>query len=121
VLAGDFTAPALLAGLAGSIDVLLANPPYVPGRIRGQLPVEVGYDPSEAVFGGPDGTSLLAGVVGTAARLLRPGGLLVFEHDDSHAGALAGLLSDGWQDVRSHQDLADRPRFTSAVRANRPD
>lgn len=121
VVAGDLTDPAVLAELAGAVDVLLANPPYVPGRIRGQLSVEVGYDPSEAVFGGPDGTSLLPGLIGTAARVVRPGGLLVFEHDESHADQLAGLLSDGWQDVRGHRDLAGRPRFTSAIRTGRPD
>lgn len=121
VVAGDFTDPVLLSGLAGSVDLLLANPPYVPGRIRDQLSVEVGHDPAEAVFGGPDGTSLLAGLIATAARLLRPGGLLAFEHDDSHADQLAGLLSDGWRDVRGYRDLTDRPRFTSAVRTGRPD
>jgi release factor glutamine methyltransferase len=121
VLAGDFTDPALLSELAGSVDVLLANPPYVPGRIRDQLATEVGHDPAEAVFGGPDGTSLLPSLIATSSRLLRPGGLLVFEHDDTHADRMAGLLSDGWQDVRGHQDLAGRPRFTSAIRTGRPD
>jgi release factor glutamine methyltransferase len=121
VLAGDFTDPALLSELAGSVDVLLANPPYVPGRIREQLTTEVGHDPAEAVFGGPDGTSLLPSLIATSSRLLRPGGLLVFEHDDSHVDRLAELLSDGWQDVHGHQDLAGRPRFTSAIRTGRPD
>ncbi|HEX4727220.1 MAG TPA: peptide chain release factor N(5)-glutamine methyltransferase [Jatrophihabitans sp.] len=122
VLAGDLTDPALLSELAGSVEVLLANPPYVPDRIRDQLSAEVGHDPVEAVFGGPDGTSLLPGLVATAARLLRPHrGLLVFEHDDSHADALPELLTDGWQDVRGHRDLTGRPRFTSAVRTGRPD
>ena len=121
VLAGDFTDPSLLAGLAGEVDVLLANPPYVPDRIRDQLSVEVGYDPDQAVFGGPDGTSLLPGLLASAARSLRPGGLLVFEHDDSHADALSGLLAEGWQDVRGHRDLTGRPRFTSAVWTGRPD
>jgi release factor glutamine methyltransferase len=121
VLAGDLTDPALLSELAGAVNVLLANPPYVPGRIRDQLRADVGYDPAEAVFGGPDGTSLLPGLIATASRLLRPGGLLVFEHDDSHADRSAELLSDGWRDVRGHQDLAGRPRFTSAVRTGRPD
>jgi len=120
VLAGDFTDPELLPELAGAVDVLLANPPYVPGRIRDQLSVEVGHDPDRAVFGGPDGTSLLPGLVATAARLLRPGGLLVFEHDDSHAEAAAGLLVQGWQDVSGHPDMAGRPRFTSAIRTSRP-
>ncbi|HET6209047.1 MAG TPA: peptide chain release factor N(5)-glutamine methyltransferase [Jatrophihabitans sp.] len=119
VVAGDLADPRLLAGSAGEVDVLLANPPYVPERIRDQLSVEVGHDPVEAVFGGPDGTSLLPALVATAARLLRPGGWLAFEHDDSHAGQLPGLLA-GWRDVRGHQDLAGRPRFTSAVRADRP-
>ncbi len=121
VLAGDLTDPALLSELAGSVDVLLANPPYVPGRIRDQLTTEVGYDPAEAVFGGPDGTSLLPSLIAASSRLLRAGGLLAFEHDDSHADRVTGLLSDGWQDVRGHRDLAGRSRFTSAVRTGRPD
>jgi release factor glutamine methyltransferase len=117
VVAGDLTDPALLPELAASVDVLLSNPPYVPERIRDTLAVEVGHDPAEAVYAGPDGLSVLPALVRTAARLLRPGGLLVFEHDESHAEATAGLLVDGWQDVRGHRDLTGRSRFTSAVRA----
>jgi len=117
VVAGDLADPDLLPELAGSVDVLLSNPPYVPERIRDRLAVEIGHDPTEAVFAGPDGLSVLPALLRTAARLLRPGGLLVVEHDESHAADVGRLLTEaGWQDVTGHRDLAGRPRFARAVR-----
>jgi release factor glutamine methyltransferase len=76
-------------------------------------------DPADAVFAGPDGLALMPAVLARAAELLRPGGVLAVEHDDSHAQALPDLLlADGrWRDVRDRLDLAGRPRFTVATRA----
>jgi release factor glutamine methyltransferase len=105
--------------LAGRVDVVLANPPYVPERIRSELPIEIGHDPAEAVFAGPDGLSLMPRLAGAAARLLRAGGLLVIEHDESQRDSMARLLSacGDWVIVTGHADLTGRPRFSSAVRA----
>lgn len=117
VVAADVTDPGLLAELAGRVDVLLCNPPYVP---RGTVvPPEVaGYDPAEAVFGGADGLDVVRPVVGQAARLLRSGGMLAIEHDDTHGAAVPELLgADGRFDaVTAHVDLAGRPRFATARR-----
>jgi release factor glutamine methyltransferase len=117
VVAGDLADPRLLAELTGAVDVLLSNPPYVPERIRDELAVEIGHDPAEAVFAGPDGLSVLPALLDAAARLLRAGGLLVIEHDESHAAELAARFTGAWRSVRGHRDLAGRPRFTSAVRS----
>jgi release factor glutamine methyltransferase len=119
VVAADVAAPGLLAELAGSVSVVLANPPYVPESVRAELPVEVAHDPDEAVFAGMDGLALMPAVVELAGRLLRPGGFLGIEHDDSHAEAMSALLtgSGGWQAVTGRQDLTGRPRFTTAVRS----
>ncbi len=120
VVAGDVTDPQLLAGLRGRVDVVLCNPPYVPAGTA--VPPEVaGHDPAEAVFGGPDGLAVIRPVVALAAALLRPGGGVGIEHDDGHAAAVPALLrGDGrFTGVRDHPDLAGRPRFATARRAER--
>nr|WP_198937517.1 peptide chain release factor N(5)-glutamine methyltransferase [Micromonospora sp. TSRI0369] len=117
VVAADVTGPELLADLTGQVDVLLCNPPYVPRSVT--VPPEVaGHDPDEAVFGGADGLDVIRPVVRRAATLLRPGGAIGIEHDDTHATAVPALLrGDGRYDrVEEHRDLAGRPRWASASR-----
>jgi release factor glutamine methyltransferase len=118
VVVGDVRSPDLLADLAGTVDVLLSNPPYVPERIRDELGPEIAHDPDVAVFAGGDGLGLIPDVIATGARLLRRGGLLAVEHDDSHGEAVPALLNanGAWQSVADHIDLAGRPRFATAVR-----
>lgn len=111
-----------LSALDGVVDVVVSNPPYVPdGRIPEQA--EARRDPEVALYGGgADGMDLPAVVAATAARLLRPGGVFVMEHDDTQSAAVARLLAaDGlFTAVRTRHDLNDRPRFTQAVRAEVP-
>lgn len=104
--------------LDGTVDVVVVNPPYVPLAVRDELPVEVtGYDPDVAVFSGPDGLDAIRVVERVAARLLRPGGMLVCEHDDSHGSSAPEILSGPqWALVADHQDLSGRPRWVTAVR-----
>lgn len=118
VVAGDVTDPQLLAEQAGRFDVVLSNPPYVPTEIRSELRPEVGHDPDEAVFAGADGLALMPALAATAARLLRPGGRFVVEHDDSHGESLPALVAatGQWAAVMDHPDLTGRPRFVSAIR-----
>lgn len=117
VVAADVTDPGLLADLVGRVDVLLCNPPYVPRSVV--VPPEVaGYDPDEAVFGGADGLDVIRPVLARAAMLLRPGGALGVEHDDTHGAAVPALLAaDGrYAHVEEHRDLVGRPRFATASR-----
>jgi len=104
--------------LNGTVDVVVANPPYVPSRCV--LPPDVaGHDPAEALFSGVDGLDALRAIVPVAARLLRPGGLLACEHDDSQ-GQLAPAVvaaSGAFEQVADHRDLAGRPRYVTAVRS----
>lgn len=120
VVAADVTAPDLLADLVGRVDVLLCNPPYVPADVV--VPPEVGrHDPANAVFGGADGLAVIRPVVARAAALLRPGGVLGIEHDDTHGEAVPRLLAEAgrYASIAGHADLAGRPRFATATR--RPD
>lgn len=120
VLAGDMTDPALLTALDGTVDVVVSNPPYVPDDAR--LPREVAdHDPPLALWGGPDGLDVVRGLLRTAARLLRPGGLLAIEHADAQGTSLPALVRahGGFTTVADHPDLAGRPRFTTAQLQNR--
>jgi release factor glutamine methyltransferase len=117
VVAGDMTDPALLGELNGRVDLVVSNPPYVPDGAR--VPREVAdHDPPMALWGGPDGLDVVRGLLGTAARLLRPGGRLGIEHADQQGSALPALVRahGAFTDVEDHPDLAGRPRFTTARR-----
>lgn len=114
---GDVTDSRLLSDLDGSADLVVANPPYVPEGTS--VSVEVAkHDPAEAVFAGPDGLAVVRPLVTVAAGLLKPGGVLAMEHDESQGAAVPTLLASRrvLADVKDHVDLTGRPRFVSARR-----
>lgn len=115
--AADVRWPDLLLELESHVDLVLCNPPYVPDATA--LPPEVTeWDPPGAVFGGPDGLEVIRAVIATSAGLLRYGGHLAIEHDDTHGEAVPALLRRRrvLTDVEEHRDLAGRPRFATARR-----
>jgi release factor glutamine methyltransferase len=107
-----------LARLRGTVDAVVCNPPYVPTSAAATLPPEVGADPVEAIFAGPDGLDLMPAVLARAAELLRSGGVAAIEHDDTHSESLPALLAahGNWDDVVEHHDLAGLPRYVTALR-----
>ena len=109
--------------LDGVVDVVVANPPYIPlGAYEGVDPEAREHDPAVALWSGEDGLDAIRMVERTAARLLRPGGVLGCEHADVQGSeAVAVLAAAGrWREVRDHEDLAGRPRYVSATRAAGP-
>lgn len=108
VIAGDIRS----VPIPGPVDLVVANPPYVPRAHP--VPPEILWDPQEAVFAGGDGLDLIPDVIARAAALLRPGGWLGFEHDDSHD--VKALLEPRFERIERHLDLAGRPRYTTATR-----
>jgi release factor glutamine methyltransferase len=113
----DVTAPGLLAEFDGRIDLLVANPPYIPDDA--ELEPEVAqHDPAHALFGGPDGMAVIDRVVEQVARLLRAGGRCAIEHDDTTSARTVEAFSrtGRFVDVTARDDLTGRPRFVSATR-----
>lgn len=113
VLRGDALDPQLLAELAGTVDLLLANPPYVPvGSVVEREVAE--HDPPAALWGGSDGLQVVRAVVQRAATLLRTGSWCGIEHADVQGNAVPAVFAraGGWTEVADHPDLAGRPRFT---------
>lgn len=114
---GDVTDPKLLADMESTVDLVLCNPPYVPAGTA--VPPEVAdHDPAQAVFAGTDGLDVIKHVVSCAARLLKPGGLVGIEHDDTQGESVPALLASRrvLSEVEDHADLAGRPRFATARR-----
>jgi release factor glutamine methyltransferase len=119
---GDVTGAdgGLLGDVAGRVDVVVANPPYIPAWARPLDPEVADHDPRVALYGGgDDGLTVPAAVVRAAAGLLRPGGLLVMEHGDVQGAATRALVpaADGWAEVRTVPDLTGRDRALVARRA----
>jgi release factor glutamine methyltransferase len=108
--------------LDGRVDLVISNPPYVaPDELAAVDPEVREHDPHVALVGGSDGLDVVRAVSRTAARLLRPGGLLVVEHSDRQGASVPALLSaDGWQDVADHPDLTGRDRFATARHPEEP-
>jgi release factor glutamine methyltransferase len=108
-----------LPRLNGRADLVIANPPYIPETERPQVAAEVvEHEPEHALFAGADGLDVIRKLVPAAARLLKPGGALVFEHAESNAEAAAKLARESgfFGEVEIHPDLTGRPRFTTALR-----
>jgi release factor glutamine methyltransferase len=109
--------PGLLPGLDRRVDLVVANPPYVPDDVA--LEPEVAqHDPPHAVFGGVDGMAVIAAVVPLAGRWLRPGGLFAVEHDDATSSRTVELVQGTglFEDIEARRDLAGRLRFVTARR-----
>jgi release factor glutamine methyltransferase len=114
---GDVRDPLLFGDLDGHVDLVVANPPYLPDDT--ELEPEVAeHDPPQALFGGPDGTTFTPGISVLAGRWLKGGGLIAVEHDDAASAAAVELLrcSGLFEDVTAHTDFAGRPRFVTARR-----
>lgn len=116
VIQADATADDTLADWNGTVDLLVTNPPYVPETP--DLEPEVYHDPHNAVFAGADGMGVITGLIPTIARLVRPGGKLAIEHDDSTSDAVQAALArhGGFEQIAALQDLTGTSRFVTAVR-----
>lgn len=116
--AGDFVAGKLseLESLAGSVDLVISNPPYIPvGSVV--APEAAEHDPPAALWSGADGLDAIRAVERVARWLLRPDGLVAVEHSDLQGTPVYWVFNEeaGWRDTRNHKDLTDRDRFVTAT------
>ncbi|RAG82824.1 peptide chain release factor N(5)-glutamine methyltransferase [Streptacidiphilus pinicola] len=106
--------------LSGQFDLVISNPPYIPlTEWEYVAPEARDHDPEMALFSGEDGLHTIRGIERVAARLLRPGGVVVVEHADTQGGVVPWIFREeaGWTDAADHRDLNNRPRFATARRA----
>ncbi|MDP9330445.1 MAG: peptide chain release factor N(5)-glutamine methyltransferase [Actinomycetota bacterium] len=110
---GDLLDPFPLE-LRGSIDLVVANPPYVALEDAATLPADVRADPPLALFGD---VPLYGRSFAQAALWLRPGGVVVVEIGDMMGAEVTAAAEDaGFLDVRTLPDLAGRDRVVTGQR-----
>jgi release factor glutamine methyltransferase len=100
-----------------SFDVVVANLPYIPSRDVPQPPQSAGYEPREALDGGPDGLDAYRKFLPSAPALLRPGGLLLLEAAPPTIDGLALLVGQAFPrvDFEVREDYAGLARYVKLV------
>ena len=99
---------------AGSMSLIVSNPPYVPLAQREGLQREVrDYEPHAALFAGPTGFEIYRRIVADAPRVLLPGGWLIMELGFGCEPQVRELLA-GWPEIEVTPDLAGIPRVIAA-------
>ena len=108
----EFRHASLLSGVAGPLDLVVSNPPYVPTGDIASLPVEVrDFEPRQALDGGEDGLDLLRRLCRESAGLLRPGGWAIVEFGfGQETGVRAAVADAGLELAAIRLDLQGIPR-----------
>ncbi|MEI6667795.1 MAG: peptide chain release factor N(5)-glutamine methyltransferase [Acidobacteriota bacterium] len=109
----------LLDAIAGPLDLIVSNPPYIPSGDLAALQPEIrNYEPALALASGTDGLDAIRRLVPMAAARLAVHGWLMFEIGHGQAGHVQAILDAeprlavvAWRD-----DLAGIPRVVVARR-----
>ena len=81
-----------------TFDLIVANPPYIPSADIEGLQVEVrDHEPRLALDGKHDGLACLRGIIQSAHRYLREGGMLALEMGCDQAAAITNIVNGGSQ------------------------
>lgn len=102
----------LVTAIRGLFDVIVSNPPYIPGADIALLQVEVrSHEPVMALSPGPTGLECIERLFRDGRGLLAPGGLMIFEIGYGQAEDVRGLAAaTGWKVESIVNDLAAIPR-----------
>lgn len=97
------------AGISERFDLILCNPPYIATAER--LPADVAdYEPSSALFAGPEGLDDYRVLAPQIAGLIAASGMAVVEIGHTQAAAVSALFAAQSLSTRIAQDLAGRDR-----------
>jgi release factor glutamine methyltransferase len=120
LLAGSWWQP--LRPWWGRLNLVVANPPYIPTAVWAELePGVKDHEPRAALDGGPDGLMAIRAIAAGAGQALAAGGWLLLEHHHDQSDAVRGLLlAAGLTAVTAHCDLEGTRRFVVARRGPEP-
>ena len=99
-----------LIKLLPDLDMLIANPPYLPRADKAEVAPEVTREPSTALFAGEEGLGIFRRLEPQAYAGLRRGAHCLIELDPRNVHRAAQLAS-AWQKCEILPDLNARERF----------
>jgi release factor glutamine methyltransferase len=101
-----------LAGLAGPLDLLVSNPPYIPHHDIASLAREVrDHDPLRALDGGADGLDAYHAIARSAASVVRAGGEVIVEFGIGQGPSIEEIFgNEGLVFLRTAKDLGGTDR-----------
>lgn len=99
-------------GIEGGVDVILANPPYIPSQEIALLAPEVAmFEPRQALDGGMDGLDAYRVLAAVVMRRLTPGGLACIEIGSNQGNAVVQLMTRSGLTVKAvRRDLSGHER-----------
>ncbi|MBO8129404.1 MAG: peptide chain release factor N(5)-glutamine methyltransferase [Peptococcaceae bacterium] len=100
--------------LAGRVDLILANLPYIPSSVIAGLDPEVRAEPHVALDGGADGLHFYRLLEPQARRFLRNGGWLLMEIGSEQGAGARNIFDNARWRVMLYQDLAGHDRIAAA-------
>ena len=101
---------------SAKIDCLIANLPYIPDGEKGKLQPEVDkFDPALALYGGPDGLTLVRKMLSQTEGKLASGAPILLEIGSEQASMLEKEATDyPWLEFTgAHKDFCGNIRFVS--------
>ncbi len=119
VVQGDLFAGLAGSGLAGGVDLVMCNPPYIStARLGGDRAHLLEAEPREAFDGGPYGISIMQRLVSEALPFLKEGGWLAFEFGAGQERQARLLIerTKSYDEIAFVNDSAGLPRVARARR-----
>jgi release factor glutamine methyltransferase len=95
--------------IAGRVDLLVANPPYLAEGELAALPDDVRNEPVTALVAGPEGDEVVRAIGEDLGRWLRHGGVFAVEVSEFHAKDVASSFRD--TDSQVVEDLSGKDRY----------
>ena len=119
-LAGDLFVPFAEMDLHGKVDVITANPPYIPAGDLASLQPEVrDFEPEMALIAGPEGTEIATAIIQQAPLFLKQGGTLIMEMGMGQTAAFSAMIKEigAYKKPEILKDLAGIERVIVARKA----
>ncbi len=119
-LEGDLLSPLKACSVAGSVDAIISNPPYIAEAEWAELQPEVrDYEPRRALLAGPQGIEFHGRLIHDSKEFLAPGGFLVMELGQGQAPRVRQVVEEvrGYTGIQTVKDEAGIERVLIARRA----